>query len=237
MTYDHAKAGDWALVVGLSRTRGILPRHLSNGQIVNVISDPIPNAWCQSGYANEISCDICNSAGRQHKVGTTRLIPLRGVNLRQREPRWECRTLLDAVYQIPCVADWEHDCLTQSEPSHSNESAHGKSGAKKSHDCHVAALCRNAHNDCDGNRKDRELARERHQRARDKTLLELFKRRLVTVSMGVVIRAIDPQVIQQALIRTNPLLRNFTRSRKTGHANGHSTESPSKTVPHPARRT
>lgn len=150
------------------------------------------------------------------------------MNLRQREPRWECRALLDAVYQIPCQADWPHDCGSI-EPSHSNQERHGKGKSRKAHDCFIAALCHNAHRELDQGRMfSREDKFVYWQRAHERTLLELFRRGLVGV-----IDALD-QVAASMMASTTDLVRSARSlkprrfSTKTGHANGASTRTPAK---------
>lgn len=159
------------------------------------------------------------------------------MTLRQREPRYENRALLDACYEISCTADWPHECGT-SEPAHSNQARHGKGKSRKAHDCFVAALCRNAHRELDQGRMFCREDRERYwQKAHERTLLEMFRRGLVgplknparARAFEALVRAVYDETPAstegQSASRTNRPLR---LSRKTGHANGHSTERPNK---------
>lgn len=158
------------------------------------------------------------------------------MNLRQRQPRYQNRALLDACYLIPCTADWPHECLGQSEPSHSNLHAHGKCAARKSHDVYVASLCRNAHRDVDEGRGKRAIGSTElmWQRAFESTLLELWRRGLVAVTSGSVCEPrLDDSTQTPAEGQRQSAhgpSKSLRRSRKTLHANGRSTESPSKVI-------
>lgn len=170
--------------------------------------------------------------------------------LRQREPRYENRALLDLCYQIPCTADWPHDC-GPSEPAHSNQAKHGKGKSLKAHDCFVAAICRNAHRELDqGKWFDRDTKEVYWQRAFEKTLLELWRRGLLCPTprnVGDLRRIqvlgyetagdggggffeLDPP--HRRLPDNNGLIKPTRKRRtKTGHQNGSSTRRPSKVMP------
>lgn len=159
------------------------------------------------------------------------------MNLRQREPRYENRALLDAVYQIPCMADWPHDC-GPSEPAHSNQERHGKGKSIKAHDCFTAALCRAAHRELDQGRMfSREDKFAYWQRAHERTLLELCRRALLIVRQPIVLTIYPPEPAPERSVSPdgqrsagpNKRLRSF--SAKTGHRNGSSTRSPSNIFP------
>lgn len=153
------------------------------------------------------------------------------------------RALLDACYQIPCTADWPHDC-GPTEPSHSNQGKHGKGKSLKAHDCFVASLCRNSHRELDqGKLFNREDKFAYWQRAFEKTLLEMWRRGLI----GVVPeqqRAVDAvrSAFSNSRMGDGPAVALVTdaayqhlsrpprrkRATLTKHQNGYSTESPSK---------
>lgn len=98
---------------------------------------------------------------------------------------YRSRALLDAVYQVNCTLRIPGVCEGgPGEPAHSNQSRHGKGGMIKAHDCFVAAACRPCHREIDqGSRLSREERREIWQAGHEETLLALFKRGLIEVSL------------------------------------------------------
>ena len=94
------------------------------------------------------------------------------------------RKLLDAIHEIPCQADFPHQCAGTVIPAHSNEIRYGRGFAYKSHDWAVAALCPVAHDFVDGRRGswDKETKHAEWLRAFVKTQTELWERGLIRVS-------------------------------------------------------
>jgi hypothetical protein len=92
------------------------------------------------------------------------------------------RTLLDLAYSLECQVQLPGVCEGGiGEPAHSNQSRHGKGGGIKAHDCFIAAACRACHRELDqGRTMDRDEKFEAWQRAHERTLLELFRRGLIT---------------------------------------------------------
>jgi hypothetical protein len=111
--------------------------------------------------------------------------------VRQREPRWQSRALLDACHEIPCQGGWSAGCgNSMTEPAHSNQARHGKGKSIKSHDCFVAGLCRSCHQAIDqGSKFTRQQRFDLWQKAHEKTLLILFQRGLVEA--GIVVPVLD----------------------------------------------
>lgn len=69
------------------------------------------------------------------------------------------RRLLDIAHEIPCQAQFEHDCtgrwVTENGkylcvPAHSNQQMWGRGHGHKSNDCFFAAVCPPAHDQIDG---------------------------------------------------------------------------------------
>lgn len=163
------------------------------------------------------------------------------VKLRQREPRWECRPLLDAVYLIPCQLQIETVCDGgNGEPAHSNLAQHGKGRSRKAHDVFICSACRSCHRELDQGRMfDRQTKEVYWRRAHDRTILELFRRGLVGVvpqairnaQFSVIVDALQTMpkpTYELSAIGVAKLIKPRKRSAKTGQANGRSTESPSK---------
>ena len=57
------------------------------------------------------------------------------------------RRLLDQAHEMPCMADFEHDCCGWQgcEPAHADSHLFGRGAGHKTADCFFAAMCRNAH--------------------------------------------------------------------------------------------
>lgn len=94
------------------------------------------------------------------------------------------RKLLDAIHEIPCQADFPHQCQGASVPAHSNEARYGRGFSYKSHDWAVAALCPDAHDFVDG-RKGGWAKEDKHaewQRAHVKTITWLFENGKVKIA-------------------------------------------------------
>lgn len=72
--------------------------------------------------------------------------------LRQREPRYENRKLLDLAHGMPCFATFPHACNEAQgcHPAHANWSQFGKGVGTKAHDWAFASMCGNAHRMIDG---------------------------------------------------------------------------------------
>lgn len=62
------------------------------------------------------------------------------------------RRLLDLAHEMPCCADFHHQCSGPSVPAHSNESRFGRGMSYKSGDHFFASLCPTAHDFVDGRR-------------------------------------------------------------------------------------
>lgn len=150
------------------------------------------------------------------------------MSLRQREPRWQCRALLDAVYQLPCLLQIPGVCEGgNGEPCHANWSDFGKGKSRKAHDCFVAAGCRACHREIDhGKRLTREEREAMWMCGWRRTILELFRRGLVRVDTLSVVSARMLRPVDLGPPRVSLKPRKFTA--RTGHRNGASTRSPSK---------
>lgn len=57
------------------------------------------------------------------------------------------RQLLDLAHDMPCMADFPHDCTAYNgcEPMHADSQIFGRGAGHKSHDFAFAAGCREAH--------------------------------------------------------------------------------------------
>ena len=62
------------------------------------------------------------------------------------------RRLLDLAHEMPCFADFPHDCRGSVVPCHSNQQIFGRGASYKSHDWAFAAICSNGHDYIDGRR-------------------------------------------------------------------------------------
>lgn len=101
------------------------------------------------------------------------------------------RKLLDLAHAINRCCNCGSYQLAGCEPAHSNHQEHGRGSHNKSHDCFFAALCHLCHRwlDSGGRGKDpserfeatREGKREMFDKAKDVTVLELWKRELIAV--------------------------------------------------------
>lgn len=92
------------------------------------------------------------------------------------------RDLLDLAYEITCTFRLPGCDGGFGEPAHSNQSAHGKGGSIKAHDCFFASGCRSCHRELDqGRTMDRETKFHVWQRAHNETMLELWRRGLIGV--------------------------------------------------------
>lgn len=102
------------------------------------------------------------------------------------------RALLDLAHQVESCQNCGRGRTEGMDPAHSNLDEHGKGFRLKAHDCFFAALCDLCHRWLDnqgGHGKDpsgrfeatREAKREMFQRAKDATLLLLFKMNLIKV--------------------------------------------------------
>lgn len=66
--------------------------------------------------------------------------------MRQREPRYMNRRLLDLAHEAPCFLRLGEPCSVHlSVPCHSDMLAHGRGLGSKSHDCLVVAGCPDCH--------------------------------------------------------------------------------------------
>jgi hypothetical protein len=85
--------------------------------------------------------------------------------LRQREPRYENRKLLDLAHETPCMAQFEHDCngYLGCVPAHENSLAGGHGMGKKADDQLHAAVCPNAHDILDGRKGGWDLETKRSE--------------------------------------------------------------------------
>jgi len=93
------------------------------------------------------------------------------------------RSLLDLAYKLNCTLQIEGVCDGgPGEPCHSNQSRHGKGGAK-AHDCFFASGCRSCHRELDqGRHFDREEKAEIWLRAHERTMLQLWQLGLIRVA-------------------------------------------------------
>jgi hypothetical protein len=109
---------------------------------------------------------------------------------RIKDAEYRNRNLLDLAHLLPCQnCGWENG---GSEPAHSNSQKHGKGMSHKAHDCYFAALCNVCHSWLDqGSGKDptglysddRADKQAMWRHAFDRTLLELWRRRLIEVRL------------------------------------------------------
>lgn len=60
------------------------------------------------------------------------------------------RKLLDALRELPCTADFPHDCRGQIVACHANDAIFGRGFAYKTPDHFTAAMCKDAHDIIDG---------------------------------------------------------------------------------------
>lgn len=91
------------------------------------------------------------------------------------------RALLDLAYELPCQVRLPCCDGGRGEPAHSNRLRHGKGTGIKAHDCFFAAACRSCHRELDqGKTMTREEKQDAWQAAHDQTMLELWRRGLVT---------------------------------------------------------
>ena len=66
--------------------------------------------------------------------------------LRQREPRYENRRLLDVAHDAPCMLQLGAPCGNYpSVPCHSDQLKHGRGTGHKSHDCFAVPGCPDCH--------------------------------------------------------------------------------------------
>lgn len=80
--------------------------------------------------------------------------------LRQREPRFENRALLNLAYEIDCTLRVDGVCTGgPGEPCHANWSEYGKGKSIKAHDCFYASGCRACHTYIDSGSKASEEER------------------------------------------------------------------------------
>lgn len=98
------------------------------------------------------------------------------------------RRLLDLAHEMPCCADFPHECLHRrgggSVPAHSNEYRFGRGASYKSHDWAFAAMCAEAHDYIDGRKGgwDKETKHAEWLRAYIKTQDWLWKNEKVKVA-------------------------------------------------------
>jgi len=94
------------------------------------------------------------------------------------------RALLDAVYQVECGLQIERRCEGGfGEPTHSNQSRHGKGGALKAHDCFGSSACMACHRELDqGRRFTREEKADIWLRGHERTMLALWQMGAIQVA-------------------------------------------------------
>ena len=92
------------------------------------------------------------------------------------------RKLLDLAHDMPCFADFPHDCYEYMgcDPAHSDSQLFGRGHGHKSHDFAFAAMCNNAHRDLD--HMEREEKQAEWLRAYVKTQNYLWENNLIKVA-------------------------------------------------------
>lgn len=103
-------------------------------------------------------------------------------NFEERVANYRNRKLLDLAHNMPCMADFPHQCTGYlgCDPAHSDSSIFGRGFSFKSHDFAYAAMCNPSHKMLDT--FDNEAKKFEWLRAYVKTQKYLWENKLVRVS-------------------------------------------------------